>query len=525
MGTFIAGPSLPRLTVSATDLGCILDCNLDTGLTIAGAAPTDNYARLQGFLSTAVTLPLRLIIDGGTALSAPLVIPAGSNVTIAGVGKYSGFYMLSGANGPCITNKLGAPFEPIINGTVPAQSGSLHLENFRIEGNRAGNSTSGNLRGIITSYPSSWFTSSTNLYCNLDLCNLARLVVRDLISNNSPLYAARITNCSDVLVDNYNNLNTYGDSLTVFNGDGLHFSGPIDRLRVCNSTINTNSDDGIPLNCPEGYGGNITNVLIENCHIIGYSMMRLYCGTYTMNNIHLRNFTGSGYLCALLLGIQTGVTVATGGLTVAVDQIADFEAAGGSVTLPSTAKAFSILCNSFGGLRLKSLRWNSPPSAVPFVALANTGLNVSEFLVDDITVYRTTTGSAAAGALIDTAVNAGSGTANTLVVKRLTIRGYKIADEAGQSFSAIPYLLNIGSGSSIGELFIESLDPKNITALVSSANGWTNITSVAGAGVLACGFQIPDALMAVNTPYISATGANAGKMCIQHTAGTVVVIG
>jgi hypothetical protein len=74
----------------------------------------------------------------------------------------------------------------------------------------------------------------------------------------------------------------------------------------------------------------------------------------------------------------------------------------------------------------------------------------------------------------------------------------------------VPNLLNIGWGS-IGEVVLDSLDSNNILAPVS-AGGFSSVGSVSGAGVLATGWEFPDAVMANGVPYIS---ANSGVPSIK----------
>ena len=74
----------------------------------------------------------------------------------------------------------------------------------------------------------------------------------------------------------------------------------------------------------------------------------------------------------------------------------------------------------------------------------------------------------------------------------------------------MPNLLKIGSGS-IGQLVFDSLDSNNIHAPVS-AGGFSSVGSVSGAGVLATGWEFPDAVMANGVPYIS---ANSGVPSIK----------
>jgi hypothetical protein len=64
-------------------------------------------------------------------------------------------------------------------------------------------------------------------------------------------------------------------------------------------------------------------------------------------------------------------------------------------------------------------------------------------------------------------------------------------------------LMVIESGS-IGELILNAVSGSNFSAPVAP-NGFSNIGLVAGAGVLASGWEFPDGVMADDVPYISST--------------------
>lgn len=519
--TTVYGPSIPSNLVVASQIGCILDCDLTTGLQNGtGLAATDNTAILQEVLNSAsATNPVHLLIDGGSLITGLFTAPNGYCI-VEGIGPSSGFFVKSGSNSTGFGNKRGAPFEQQESGLpTPPQAGYVYLRNLLINGNMLGNSTSGNLKGVFPgNNPNAWFSPGTDLYVNIDLQNLAHVVIEDVVSVNSPLYALRISNCSDVSIVGYN-----ADTSTNLTGqsDSCHISGPCDRFRIVNSTFNSGSDDTIAFNAPEGWTGDITNVLIDNCYSSGNSLVRLYAGNRTVANLVVNNMTGSSRRAAHIMGIQnvgSGGPIPPNGLIIAVDQVQDYEANNIRASLTSAAVGWVELCNSFGVMRMTNQIWDSPVTAIPFISLSNMQLNVSEVIVSNVTIQRTTRGNALGGALIDTTVN--TGFAGSCNFKRVVIDGYDVMDQAGQTFSPLPYLLNIGTGNQIGELFIKSLDPTNITSLVDSTNGFTNITQVNGPGVLASGFQFPDSVMANNCMYISATGANAGKPCIK-LAGTV----
>jgi hypothetical protein len=95
-------------------------------------------------------------------------------------------------------------------------------------------------------------------------------------------------------------------------------------------------------------------------------------------------------------------------------------------------------------------------------------------------------------------------------------RGSSVSDTG--SYLSVPVLVEIGSGS-IGQLDIESLTSAQITAPLSS-DQFERIDSVYGAGVLATGWEFPNAVMAYEVPSISAStgqpSIKIGKIVEPH---------
>ena len=87
-----------------------------------------------------------------------------------------------------------------------------------------------------------------------------------------------------------------------------------------------------------------------------------------------------------------------------------------------------------------------------------------------------------------------------------------VEDVLGSSYTAIPSVLTAtgsftsGSGSTVNQLIVDRIDMTHITEVVDSTFGGSfAITSVAGTGVLGTGWLVPDAQVANNTLYVSAT--------------------
>jgi hypothetical protein len=130
-------------------------------------------------------------------------------------------------------------------------------------------------------------------------------------------------------------------------------------------------------------------------------------------------------------------------------------------------------------------------------------------------------GNSATLALNNSGQNGSGSSLLACTIGKLTSSGFNVDNEPGTLPAAIADLLNM-TDLTIGELVIDAVDSTNVTALT---NTFTGITTIRGAGLSQTGWQIPDANMAANVMYISATSPNAGKLCIQHTLGTVVALG
>jgi hypothetical protein len=91
--------------------------------------------------------------------------------------------------------------------------------------------------------------------------------------------------------------------------------------------------------------------------------------------------------------------------------------------------------------------------------------------------------------------------ANNSRIEYLAFNGFELQDEG--NYVPLLGLLDIGQGS-VGQLVLNSVSSNNIVAPVSEG-GFASIGTVSGAGVLATGWEFPDAVMADGVPYISAT--------------------
>lgn len=437
----------------------VLDCVVNpflanAGKTASGGAATDNTAAInQALLSLAAVGvgSVKLILDGGT-LTSGITLPTLGNYEIEGSGWGAGIYIASGSNADPINNGKILPFDPAT--TPPASGQYVRLSNFTINGNRGngftGDSTSGQPQGI----------SGTYWYCNINLANLAGVRIENVFSYDSPAYSIRLNNCADIYVAG---CTIYNPNVTVTgNQDSIHIDGPASDIRIIGNYMDNNgSDDAIALNAPEGYSGLITRaVIMGNTFQNVATALRVYGGVSGSASGIVDTVVFAGNIGNAFTDVVTiGGPASTSGDTqcrvfIAADNI--FECTG----------YYFALAGSIGDVTLKNCVWQSPTVGGKAFVLLN-GTVVSSLTIGDLHIYRNTLGHDNNSPLLG-----GSGT-----VQRMTINGFQVIDEEGQSYSPIASVLAM-SGATITKLFIGSLDYTNITALTDT---YTGITSISGA--------------------------------------------
>jgi hypothetical protein len=467
----LSTPSNSFTRVTASDLGCALDCNIATGLSLTGGTPTNDTAVMQAFLASASPTQVRaLLIDGGSETTG-LTIPTG-NCIIEGLNYFCGLYVKSGSNFPAIYN--GGNQND--GGTAPTQENNFTLRNIRINGNRPGNSTSSDPHG------------SGFWICAVNLAAVNYVLLENVFVYDSPTYAFILHECNSIVMQGCR----IESPSNAVNTDGLHLDGGCQDVRVSDCYFNC-GDDSIALNSPEGVGGNIgrvtvTNCIFENCA----SAMRLYSQTsgYIVSQVVMSNCVGSfientsNYETAVvILGLNENGSKPQ-------DVVADFSMS--NCTWSSVGNIADI-GDPCGAISFRGVTWRDPTNPNPWVYFVAVS-TVSSLEITDCRIYRTTLGNAAAYGIYG----------NASTVKKLRINGWSVENEAGTSYPPIPYLIDMFAFT-INELVIDALDPTNITSLVNPATGFTGIGSISGPGVLATGWEFPDNIMANGTPYISST--------------------
>lgn len=440
--------------------GVVLDCVVATGLKIGGGTATDNTAAINAFFAQIQfsTVPVELIWDGGTVMTG-LILPAAGNVKITGIGWNSGIYIKSASNSDAINNGKILPFNPGV--VPPAQAGYIHLSNFMINGNRGngttGNSNSGNPRGITGTY---WYT-------NIHFWNLSGVRIDNMYIYDAPAYSILLDNCSDVAITRCTIINP--NTVAGFNNDCIHINGPYSDVRILGNYLNNNfSDDAVALNTAEGYGGvGSRATVVGNTFKNVASALRAYGGT-------LAGSTTTGSMDAVIFSGNVGntsadVIVLGGGDPSTGDNEGPriFIGSGNSFQCGGN---YLIVGGNSGDYTLSDCVWSSPTAAGAWInpQLAGT---ISSITVNNLRTYRSTDGSNTGTSLLAAAV--------TCTINRLTINGFYVINEEGQSYAAIANMLVMAS-LTITKLFVANLDMTLITAL---ADSYTNIGSMSGPGL------------------------------------------
>jgi hypothetical protein len=484
------GPAAPPKAISgmtyirASEIGCALDCDLKTGRNKhTGGAATDDGPRINAAMAGAsANNPITLIIDG-SALISGLFLPAGGHWGIAGLGCGTGFFVKSGANNDAIHNgppNAAVPFDP--GPPAPARGANVTLSNFTVNGNQGnglnGNSTTGSHLGSKSAY-----------YIGINLMNLENVTIDKVVLVRTPAFHIRFSNVGNARVSGCV-MQSRG-----LGTDGLHINGPANDISISNCDFMTD-DDSIALNCPEGYSGNISRVEVSDCTFNSWTLMRLYTtngspNKFIIDDVSLRNCSGTLQEAAFLIGVTESLPASIASLTISDCQLA--------------APTVLALAENFGTIALKNVTFIPSQSRVVWVSpqsnercgflrpspLQGTVTCVGSSLTfENCSIRRRGTTEVPASIL-----------ENNTRIDRLAFNGFVVQDTG--VYAAMPELLTIGEGS-IGQLVIESLSSNNIKAPVSDG-GFSRITSVSGAGVLATGWEFPDNVMADGVPYISAS--------------------
>ena len=474
---------VPGMTyIRASEIGCALNCDLRNGRNkYSGGAATDDGPLINAAMAGATAdHPITLIIDG-SALISGLFLPAGGYWSIAGLGCGTGFFIKSGANNDGIHNgppNAAIPSDP--GPPAPSRGKSVSLSNFTVNGNQGngsdGDSTSGSELGSKVAY-----------YFGINLMNLENINLEKVVLVRTSAYHIRLSNVGTVSVSG---CVMHGNGLGT---DGVHVDGPANDITISNCDFMT-GDDSIALNCPEGYSGNISRVAVTNCRFNSWSLMRLYTTNGSLNKfridtVSVSNCNGTLQEAAFLIGLSDG------SLPNSIDSLTISDC---SLTAPTILG----VAENFGTIALRNVTFI--PSQSRAVWISPQATDICGFLRPS-PLYGGVTYVGSTLSFENCKISKDDHTQlpalileNGSRIDILLFNGFGVQDAVW-----MPEMLSIGWGS-IGHLVLQSLNSKAIVAPVS-AGGFSSIGSVSGAGVLATGWEFPDAVMADGVPYISAS--------------------
>jgi len=320
--------------------------------------------------------------------------------------------------------------------------------------------------------------------------NLENVVIENVVVVRTSAYHIQLSNVGHVTVTG---CVLHSDGLST---DGLHFNGPANDITISNCDFRT-GDDSIALNCPEGYSGDISRVEVSNCTFNSWSLMRIYTTNWSprkfkIDSVTVRNCIAILAEAAFLIGLSDGsLPESVASLTVSDCKL--------------TAPTILAVAENFGRVIVRRTTFTPsrsrvvwvPPQANDFSGFMRPSPLCgyvpcfgSSLTFENCVVKRI--GNTAVPAVV---------LANGSRIDYLAFRGFEVED-AGV-FIPMPELLAIVQGS-VGQLVLDSVSSKEIVA-VTSEGGFSSVASVSGAGVLATGWQFPDAVMADGVPYISAS--------------------
>jgi glycosyl hydrolase family 28 len=465
--------------IRASEIGCALNCDLRNGRNrYRGGAATDDAPLINAAMAAATAdHPITLILDG-CALISGLFLPAAGNWSIAGLGCSTGFFVQRGSNNDGIHNgpaNAAVPFDP--GPPAPLRGANVSLSNFIVNGNQGNGEDGDSTTGVQLG-------SKSAFYCAINLMNLDNITIENVVVVNSPAYHVRLSNVGHVTVSGCV-LKSRGEGT-----DGLHFDGPANDIQISNCSFST-GDDAIALNCPEGYSGDISRVTVDSCTFDSWSLMRLYTtnggpNKFNIDSVKVSNCSGKLSEAAFLIGTVGGSNPNS------VDHLSISDCKFFAPTVLGIAE-------NFGSIALKNVTLDPWQQRVNWVGpQAN---RICAFLRPS-PLYGGVSFAGSSLSFENCQSNHGLWTVpvileNNSVIESLVFNGFGLLG-AGKP---VPSLVSLGSGS-LGEFVINSV---NSSSIVAPADGFSNVGSVLGSGVLATGWEFPDAVMANDVPYISAS--------------------
>ena len=471
----------------------------------------DDGPAINAFLATATAAnPVRLIMDG-LAFTSGVSIPTTGNVTIEGVNQWStGLQLIPGSYRDLIrigTYSLTRPQEEGSGITSENAQTAINvtIRNLKLE-------CDGNYPGVPANQPISGAPAHSEYACIL--FDATNVLIENVLFVNPPAYCLCLQNVSEVRVVGCR------FQSGAFNQDGIHIDGPANNILIHNCAF-TVGDDSIALNAPEGYGGNIDNVIISNCRFDGtYTALRMYPNyvdtsqspnvthQFQISRVLMIGCEGTVQTVAVNLGLETYLGTSVGTPTAQIEDLhiasCNFTSLGTNDMQTKAAALVNVMC-PVGLLKISNtitrlgatFESSNSGDRYPIILTRNTG-NVGDIVVDGLTIVRNGATNNVSGYIVQAAQP----------VARIFLRGIAISDQPGQSYGNFEAVVE--ASAAVGILHLDAIEMQHFTALMGPS-GFTNLTTLHGAGVLGTGTQIPDAAVDNNTLYLN----SAGKLGIK----------
>lgn len=431
-------------TIYASSIpGVKLDCNLATGAKIGGGTATDNVAAFNAVLATATAAnPVHLIIDGPSAVGAALSIPNTGYVTISGFGWGTGFFWKSGSNcnqiqtaGVGTTNL--ANYNAVHPSAPQTNTGShVTLSNFSMNCNRGtypngvvgSNANDGTLSGAGT--PDARGLPSKFFYTSIVLVGIDQLAIDRVFVFDSPTYHINLYGCTNFKITRSKIKAAVANVQN--NTDGIHLNGGCVGWTIDDCDVEV-GDDSFAINVAEGdaTGGDLG--VITNCRVNSLTAGRIFGkATATLGRVVFSNITGNVQWYGFVVGESSSAdTGADSNRSITLDRInLNILGLSGSPTPP----ALVLFSGNAGAVTLDGCKLESPTGAYPMVRMDANSPVVSSLRISRSGIYRSSTGNAAAYAV--EASNSGA------IIKNLMIDGFYVDEQAPNSYSDIPALVN-----------------------------------------------------------------------------------
>lgn len=439
--------------------GCVSDAKVTLSSATFG---TDNATAIQAVLNNAsASNPIIIYWDIRSSTGTTLKIKSNTTI-IAAPG--CGNILRNGVNKPMFRNADTAFSSAIVDSNIIIKGGIWN-------GNNAGQTTKGD---------------ATDGLCNVfSFFGVDNLILRDFTIYTPKVYAVQGIHITNGIYEN--GKVDVGPSGAI-NMDGLHFDGWSKHCIGRNLWLNCH-DDNFGINADDLYGsssyaggvtgsfyptsasGPVEDITWENIYLANSFMGgRILSGTSRVDNIKLRNITGStqGYALVIDNYWQSPSSVSKPGSgNIGTVQIENLNVAVTATASGINSAVVNVNCN-VEKLLIKDLKRNDISIAVPTLWVTGSGTTINSLVLDGYDSYDATTSNAIAHLKIDSAI------VHNLVTNRVAI------DRAGAT-NGSPFL-QLRGGARVDFWQFNNIYTNHIDNILDNTTNGT-IQLIAGQGL------------------------------------------